>query len=68
MGILPAADWEVGTGRVVAEDREAPARPATTAVRAKMRMASFMFGNLFRSWIHRRILSRHKYRVASGWS
>jgi hypothetical protein len=43
--LLAVADWWLGSTFVVAEDREAAARPVTTTDRAKTRMASFIIGN-----------------------
>jgi hypothetical protein len=45
----PVADWWLEMVRVVAGETEAAAAPTKTIVRAKMRRASFIVGNL--SWI-----------------
>jgi hypothetical protein len=46
-GLLAVADWWLARGLAVEEETEAAAAPARTRVRAKMRMTSFMIGNLF---------------------
>lgn len=48
-GLLAVADWWLANGLSVEEVTEAAAAPARTRVKAKMRMASFMIGNLFGS-------------------
>jgi hypothetical protein len=48
-GILAVADWWLAMGGAVLDVAVAAAAPATTMVRAKMRMASFIGGNL--RWI-----------------
>jgi hypothetical protein len=49
VGMLAVADWWLVTGGAVLGVVAAAAAPATTMVRAKMRMASFIEGNLW--WI-----------------
>jgi hypothetical protein len=46
IGKLALADWWLGTAEAVLGVVAAAATPATTANRAKMRMASFIVGNL----------------------
>jgi hypothetical protein len=53
-GILSVADWWLGKAGATLEVVEAAATPATTTDRAKMRIASFIFGNLLRIQIDRR--------------
>jgi len=48
VGKLAVADWWLATGGAVL-GMAAAAAPATTMVKAKMRMTSFIFGNL--RWI-----------------
>jgi hypothetical protein len=47
--LLAVADWWLGMALVVGDETEAAAAPATTTDRAKMRIASFIVGNLL--WI-----------------
>jgi hypothetical protein len=49
LGKLAVADWWLAMGFAVLGVVAAAAAPATTTVRAKMRMASFIIGNLW--WI-----------------
>jgi len=49
IGLLAVADWWLGMALVVGDETEAAAAPATTTDRAKMRIASFIVGNLL--WI-----------------
>jgi hypothetical protein len=50
------ADWWLGMPGAVLGEVAAAAAPATTIVSAKMRMASFMVGNLRWIWLDRRRL------------
>jgi len=47
VGRSAVADWRLAITRVVEEETDAAATPAKTIDRAKMRIASFIFGNLF---------------------
>lgn len=49
VGNAEVADWWLARTLGALEERAAAAAPANTTDRAKMRMASFMIGNLF--WI-----------------
>jgi hypothetical protein len=57
VGILAVADWWLAMGGAVLGVVAAAAPPATTMVRAKMRMASFIISNLQWIWIGRKHIS-----------
>jgi hypothetical protein len=60
---LEVADWELGSGVAVAEEREAAATPEKTTASAKMRTASFMEGNSSKLGFGGREVSLCGYRV-----